>query len=1009
MPNIKISQLPYVGKTGYTSNDIVPFVSYINPTGDTSETKIDDLKDYVLDNSFVQNIIKVGKGGNIHFTSLYDAIESITGSSSTNRFVIEVGPGIYVEPPIDVSNKPYVSIVGSDINSVVILPNNPSNTIVKLGNMGHISFLTISGATSGVGILCEDLDGFAIAHKISMYDNDIQINVVSTIANTQFYGEYIDLNGLYTYGVYVKSNNPTYTALTSLENHFNFPTGSATIANFCQGSGSQLTFNGGDCVGINTPGSIAFRSEDYANLLISSVGIRGWDIGIDFPNIGGPCYFDIDGATIFNSNSYDLKVDNTLTVGTIQGSLGQQYISNNSESVYWDFLDNTNGELEITRKLSVTFKEGTHTDLSTLLFEGNTMGVLEGGVITIVSGLTFSISEGYGYLESIANNSVIKRYDWLDTQHTLLPNQNQYIYINNNGILSNSGTRPNSIYNIVLGRVVTNSTDIIIIDSSPLNASHTSNLYGNLFRNALGPIYDSGSIVTENVTPYHLDVTSGDYYYSTNEYLPSGGTDITFTMYYGDGTTGWTTSATTEVVNGWDDGSGTIAPLTLSAFTKHTLYVVGEGVNEQYFLVLGQTQYPTLIQTEDALLPIPPPYFDDSVTQIASIYIQQGSVNIIGIEDIRPVIGFKAGGVNASSLHGNLLGLNADDHTQYLLVDGSRAMEGDINMGGNDIYSANTVTTNTISATTYSNLPVDPDTYVTGFTYGSNVFTIKQNNGQSDLTAVINSVTGWTVNGNLTVTGTTSVQGLTATTISATTYSNLPVDPDTYTTGYTYSNNTFTIKQNNGQPNLTTTIDSVTGMTVNGNLTVTGNTSINAVTATTINSGTVTVTNTSGTPSQAASFDSTGKLVAGLGQTTFTAFGSATLSVTSAVTTFTVLPGVTQTITVPENCKLLITANGGMNTTSTTTTSIAVVDIAIFIDGAYPTNGGYIKIGAHNPSSTAVNNTGLPWSITTIQNLSAGSHTIDVRAVYSNGSTSSVSGSNTTARQGGLYITIIKN
>jgi len=86
----------------------------------------------------------------------------------------------------------------------------------------------------------------------------------------------------------------------------------------------------------------------------------------------------------------------------------------------------------------------------------------------------------------------------------------------------------------------------------------------------------------------------------------------------------------------------------------------------------------------------------------------------------------------------------------------------------------NGITANTISATTYQNLPVDPNTYVTGFTYGNNVFTLKQNNGQPDLTATINSVTGWTVNGNLTVTGNTSVQGLTATTVSATTYQNLP-------------------------------------------------------------------------------------------------------------------------------------------------------------------------------------------------------------------------------------------
>jgi len=80
------------------------------------------------------------------------------------------------------------------------------------------------------------------------------------------------------------------------------------------------------------------------------------------------------------------------------------------------------------------------------------------------------------------------------------------------------------------------------------------------------------------------------------------------------------------------------------------------------------------------------------------------------------------------------------------------------------------LTATTISATTYYNLPVDPNYYTTAFTYSNNVFTISQS-GQSDLTATINSVTGLTINGNLTVTGDTSLQGVTATTISATTIS----------------------------------------------------------------------------------------------------------------------------------------------------------------------------------------------------------------------------------------------
>jgi hypothetical protein len=51
------------------------------------------------------------------------------------------------------------------------------------------------------------------------------------------------------------------------------------------------------------------------------------------------------------------------------------------------------------------------------------------------------------------------------------------------------------------------------------------------------------------------------------------------------------------------------------------------------------------------------------------------------------------------------------------------------------------LTATTISATTYQNLPVTADTFVTGFTYDSiNTFTIKQNEGQSDLTATINDL-----------------------------------------------------------------------------------------------------------------------------------------------------------------------------------------------------------------------------------------------------------------------------
>ena len=262
-----------------------------------------------------------------------------------------------------------------------------------------------------------------------------------------------------------------------------------------------------------------------------------------------------------------------------------------------------------------------------------------------------------------------------------------------------------------------------------------------------------------------------------------------------------------------------------------------------------------------------------------------------------------------------------------------------------------------------------------------------------------NGFTGGTVSGS-----TIFTNGLTATTISATTYQNLPIDPDTFVTGFTYGNNVFTIEQKNGQPNLTALINSVTGWTVNGVLTVTGDTSVEKLTA-----NTVKVLDTSGTPDQAASFNSGGRLVAGLGQTTYATYGDSSLTAPT-LNIYTLIPNLTQTISVPSNCSVFITTTGGVGT-SNNNSNTATVDIAIFIDGALLPSGGFSRINSVNPN--AINNgfTNETWAVSTIQTLSAGNHTIDVRVNPRSitGGNIVVSGPINNVRQGELYITIIKN
>jgi hypothetical protein len=93
-----------------------------------------------------------------------------------------------------------------------------------------------------------------------------------------------------------------------------------------------------------------------------------------------------------------------------------------------------------------------------------------------------------------------------------------------------------------------------------------------------------------------------------------------------------------------------------------------------------------------------------------------------------------------------------------------------LHVSGNTLISGG-LTASTISATTYQNLPTD--VRVTGATYSNNNFTFTNNTGGT-FSVLFNNVTGLTVNGILTVTGNTVLNRLTATTITATTYLNLP-------------------------------------------------------------------------------------------------------------------------------------------------------------------------------------------------------------------------------------------
>lgn len=701
--------------TQITYNNIVSVLTATNV-----QDAIDEVDHIVKLLTSIPNVIRVKNSnpGPGEYTSIATALASVSGATASNPYVVIVGPGVYTEPELIVS--PYINIVGESILSTIIQPDTNNHHVFVLQSTTEISFLTINNAGAGyAGIAFIDQGSYGQAHKISFNNCDINILVTSATQDTYFYGEYIDFNGTYTYGLKVISSNG-FVAYTNVENYYNFPITSLIpntlpIGTYASGPNAEIhvlaSGNNTLSVGNSPIGGTAFYGENGAWLDLASVDIEGWTYGIHIANSGVSSKLTTSGVSMASNIIYDLFIEDPNATGDFQGIVNETQISlpaGNKLSL--SFFD-TNGKLIISDSLKQEQPDGTLTDLSTLLAFGETMGLLAGGSISSSSGLIVSIQAGYGYITMTSTPSV-HRYDWGIASLTLPDNSQNYIYFNQNGILSYGSSQPSNVNNILLGYVGTKNGVIEFISNSPVNATHTSNIYDNLFTNGFGAVYANGSIITENTTPFKLNITAGTYYLSTNILNPTGGTAITFQQYYNTGGSSFSRIAQTLVNNTQYNSSGTLVSLSTNYYAKHSVYTVGVGINEEYFVVLAQAQYSTLLAAQQALLPTPPSYFTNNIVLIGSIIVQQGASNIIQIISNRPILGSIPTGISASASHLNLIDLNTGNagHNQFMMLNGSNgAMTSNLDLGNNNI----------VNVTDINSIPIGSFFKLNGNSYGT--------------------------------------------------------------------------------------------------------------------------------------------------------------------------------------------------------------------------------------------------------------------------------------------------
>ena len=655
----------------------------------------------------VMNVLRVIKNPVLNsgdFSSITAALASISTNGPTNQYCVEVGPGVYVENPIHM--KPYVYIKGQDFDATVIQANDPTEHLIFAADFSSISNCVLTGLTlAGKALVyyastTGTLQTAFWASNIRFGSADILGIADGTLAHSNLFVVDSRFGATYQFntGFVAKTSGVPFGRVilrncTTSKMTAPFPVDMFVV----DGVGCELHLNSVIArTGTFGGGGNGARARNGGFLRFAGGDLDGFTTGIWIENVGtAPTLVAM--ATLLNDNITDIKIDHAGTKGGLTAGGENDLILVSVVTPNFGYVL-TDGNILISGQIKQTQPDGGQVDISTLTRDTASLGLLDssGDINPPVSGLTVTVEAGFGYLKTATDS--LRKITWPDTPLTLPANAIRYMYFDENSVLQTSAVLPSGIQNIILGRAVTNATRILALDESGIQATHASNKLSDALRFGLGAVYSNGSIVSELGTRT-LNVSAGSYYYGELHFEANGGSPITFTSFYQNGTGGFVDTGGQTVVDNafWDDGTGTLAAIGAGNYAKHSLYALGDSTgdfdSEAYYLVYSQAQYTALTLAEQGSLPSPPPFMDQSIVPIASIIVKQGTTNIVEFLDERPISSARrASVVSAASFHSGLLGLTVgDDHPQYWRNDGTHLATGDFNLNTHALTNVTTV------------------------------------------------------------------------------------------------------------------------------------------------------------------------------------------------------------------------------------------------------------------------------------------------------------------------------
>lgn len=313
-------------------------------------------------------------------------------------------------------------------------------------------------------------------------------------------------------------------------------------------------------------------------------------------------------------------------------------------------------------------------------------GVITGGtVITGSAAESIDVQSGSGFVRDVDDETTTIFYHDFDATSSLaIPfDTTRYIGINLNSGLPELIVQTTDVWdfntNYPLAVVVNDSGSISIKDARHKVGDHANKMIQRMWETTPLARDERGGGLILGSTNRDIEVTPGTLWDKLEDF-DIGAFDTTtgdtFDIYWRSASVFEVSRSNTQWDNAsYDDGTGTLAILGSNRYANMWFYLETAGdVVAQY----GRDQYTSvaLAQAED-----PPTNAPDRITHltklIGRIIFQEAGSAVEVVESVFTTE-FAAGGV---ADHGGLAGLADDDHAQYLLTDGTRALTGEWETG----------------------------------------------------------------------------------------------------------------------------------------------------------------------------------------------------------------------------------------------------------------------------------------------------------------------------------------